>query len=334
MDVYEFETKILKKKEALFKQIVKICSEITGVEQPKLKFWDGFCPADNGEELAHYHYDVPGGQICISRQIMKMPDMDFDKIIDTAEHEFCHYFEDNHGPEFQKKLNLIRQAVWKYRKEHRFEENAEQTEKDHKRKKVKKEKKPTKTEIRFNKIYDEFKYEFCRPRSEHPFKEYDDDFYEIWSTFPNKSSKKSAKNELRKTLQLILGFYKKLLKCRQRYNRQYQEEMTFKLILPLRNYLIETKGIYKSGYLEEQIEKIESEIEQKTNQKTERVETEKQEEIVIEQRPVIERRAPDYKPNWVNKEKEGKEEKPVDGGEKESRVKESIFTKIKKFFFK
>src|SRR3989338_4732911 len=86
MGMNSVEQEILNEKEKLAESIVLVASELSRINSPEIRVWDGYCPESTSDEIAHFHYDSPNGIICISRY--RLRSMSFDEIEKFRENLF------------------------------------------------------------------------------------------------------------------------------------------------------------------------------------------------------------------------------------------------------
>ena len=79
MDI--FGEKLLQIKKAVFLSAVENAALALGVKPPKVKFWEGICPTDNGYSIAHIHLDTK--TICIARRYLVA--LNFDELKEAVE---------------------------------------------------------------------------------------------------------------------------------------------------------------------------------------------------------------------------------------------------------
>jgi hypothetical protein len=102
-----FDKKLLETKKKKFIEVVsKICKK-RNLPIPSLNF-DG-CPAENEDQLAHYHPDV--NMICISKRQLTV--LNFDDLEEVAAHEIAHILEQNHDSNFRNEENTNKIFAWK-----------------------------------------------------------------------------------------------------------------------------------------------------------------------------------------------------------------------------
>jgi len=102
-----FDKKLLETKKKKFIEVVsKICKK-RNLPIPSLNF-DG-CPAENEDQLAHYHPDV--NMICISKRQLTV--LNFDDLEEVAAHEIAHILEQNHDSNFRREENINKMLAWK-----------------------------------------------------------------------------------------------------------------------------------------------------------------------------------------------------------------------------
>lgn len=99
----DFNDTLLEQKELLFRvEVENVLKNLKIRKKPKIKFWDCYCPTDDGDELAHIHTD--SNTICVSRIRLKC--LNFDEIRDIARHEVTHMIHRGHGSDFHNtKIN-------------------------------------------------------------------------------------------------------------------------------------------------------------------------------------------------------------------------------------
>ena len=107
MDI--FGEKLLQMKKAVFLNAVENAAMALGVECPKVKFWDGICPKDNGYSIAHIHLNTK--TICIARRYLVA--LNFDELKDTATHEVTHLVEAEHNTNFGRHQENAKVLSWK-----------------------------------------------------------------------------------------------------------------------------------------------------------------------------------------------------------------------------
>lgn len=105
----DFETRLTKAKEQLFKETVVKASKVLGLPHiPEVKVWDEGCPHSDGSEIAHAHPDF--GFICITRS--RIREMNMEEIEETAVHETTHMRVVGHGPEFLQTMDDTQLVSW------------------------------------------------------------------------------------------------------------------------------------------------------------------------------------------------------------------------------
>ena len=102
-----FDKKLLETKKKKFIEVVSRICENRNLPVPYINF-DG-CPAENGEQLAHYHSDV--NMICISKRQLTV--LNFDDLEEVAAHEIAHILEQNHDSNFRNEENTNKIFAWK-----------------------------------------------------------------------------------------------------------------------------------------------------------------------------------------------------------------------------
>ena len=107
MDI--FGEKLLQIKKAVFLSAVENAASVLRVKCPKVKFWEGICPQDDGRSMAHIHLDTK--TICISRRYLVA--LNFDELKDTATHEVSHLVEASHNAEFGRQQQNAKLLSWK-----------------------------------------------------------------------------------------------------------------------------------------------------------------------------------------------------------------------------
>jgi len=108
MDNKDFEKVLLYEKQSRFRDAVLRTSKNLGVSIPEIRFWRGFCPYTQNQEIAHIH--VEERIICISNHQLKS--MDYDEIDDTAVHETTHLIEASHNQNFQIQDLNAKENLW------------------------------------------------------------------------------------------------------------------------------------------------------------------------------------------------------------------------------
>jgi predicted SprT family Zn-dependent metalloprotease len=107
MDI--FGEKLLQIKKAVFLNAVENAALALGVKPPKVKFWEGICPTDNGYSIAHIHLDTK--TICIARRYLVA--LNFDELKEAATHEVAHLIEAKHNVRFATKKENAQLLSWK-----------------------------------------------------------------------------------------------------------------------------------------------------------------------------------------------------------------------------
>ncbi|MEM4331807.1 MAG: hypothetical protein QW500_00840 [Candidatus Micrarchaeia archaeon] len=103
---------LLEYKKKLFLKYVDVASKSLGYSKPpQVKFWEGYCPNDKEDELAHIHLE--SGTICVS--IYKLINWDETQIQEIATHEVAHLVDASHQPSFMKVQANTKQETWKLR---------------------------------------------------------------------------------------------------------------------------------------------------------------------------------------------------------------------------
>lgn len=96
-------------KEAYFVECVKKAAKALGLKYPpRVKVWEGACPYDSGNEIAHAHPDL--GLICISWG--KLQAMNLDEIRETAFHETTHMLHMGHDADFRISMDEAHLIAW------------------------------------------------------------------------------------------------------------------------------------------------------------------------------------------------------------------------------
>lgn len=108
MDSRNFEKALLYEKQYRFRDVVMRTAKKLGVSMPEVKFWDGYCPHTQNQEIAHIH--VEERIICIAN--CRLKSMSFDEIDGTAVHETTHLVEASHNEDFQTHDNNAREDLW------------------------------------------------------------------------------------------------------------------------------------------------------------------------------------------------------------------------------
>lgn len=101
-----FDKELLELKKKKFLEAVSRICENRNLPLPYVNF-DG-CPAENGDQLAHYHSDV--NMICISKR--QLTALNFDDLEEVVAHEVAHILEPNHDSNFIKEENINKQIGW------------------------------------------------------------------------------------------------------------------------------------------------------------------------------------------------------------------------------
>lgn len=102
----DFDNQLLELRKKKFLAAVSRICENRNLPIPYVNF-DG-CPAENGDQLAHYHSDV--NMICISKRQLTV--LNFDDLEEVAAHEVAHILEPNHDSNFIKEENINKQIGW------------------------------------------------------------------------------------------------------------------------------------------------------------------------------------------------------------------------------
>ena len=102
-----FDNQLLETKKKNFIEVVnRICGN-RNLPLPYVNF-DG-CPAENRDQLAHYHSDV--NMICISKRQLFV--LNFEDLEEVAAHEVAHILEQNHDSNFRREENINKRIAWK-----------------------------------------------------------------------------------------------------------------------------------------------------------------------------------------------------------------------------
>ena len=102
----KIEIQLLELKKKEFIDVVSRICENRNLPRPYVNF-DG-CPAENADQLAHYHPDV--NMICISKRQLTV--LNFDDINEVVAHEVAHILELNHGDKFDKEYVKNKICGW------------------------------------------------------------------------------------------------------------------------------------------------------------------------------------------------------------------------------
>jgi len=107
----EFEKELLREKQELFKSFALQTAKKLKLSRPAIKIWEGRCPEDIGNELAHIHLDMRPPLICISNRRLKS--MSLDEIKETAAHEVSHMRCPDHDGILYVMISDILEGDWK-----------------------------------------------------------------------------------------------------------------------------------------------------------------------------------------------------------------------------
>jgi len=100
---------LLEEKKARFLACVNRAADHLGVIVPKVQFWEDFCPYDTKKEWAHIHLDT--FVICVSE--LRLNEMTYEKIEETATHEVTHMIDPTHNCSFHAKHQELKIASWR-----------------------------------------------------------------------------------------------------------------------------------------------------------------------------------------------------------------------------
>ena len=274
MGMNSVEQEILNEKEKLAKSIVLVASELSRINSPEIRVWDGYCPESTSDEIAHFHYDSPNGIICISRY--RLRSMSFDEIENTMIHEVTHFFIDNHGLEFQLVESKIKQAIAEHRFSHKSERRQSRiAEKDRAiSSKLRKSKHPSRFYIittDFNVTMNDFIANYGKrtivdrywtgglkdifSSKYHPFKKYSDELEEFRENLFKKSLKKDLINleDVKQEFLYLVDFYKS---AQIDNTKLWTDELEPVLLKPLRGFFMRVDNLFSTDYLRKKIVQI------------------------------------------------------------------------------
>jgi hypothetical protein len=257
------ERELLREKEEYFKNVILVASKVSGKKLPVLRFWENYCPDRLDGEIAHIHLDVPDGRICISKY--RLRSMNNDQIRDVALHEFAHLFEQSHNSRFKNFLVKLKKDYGYYVLEHGAIDSITKKTNNLNSNNI------TKTEKRFLKLENDFiKILHSYPKTNlgppKHYIEFREELEKIRWAFPNVSKESDDVKKMKKAMGVALKVYENLLFTKENISQKYLFEFDNIFLIPLRSFIINTKGIYKKGFFEKKIIDIEKKFEQKINQ--------------------------------------------------------------------